>query len=107
MSVMFALACCALGVGSGLFHASLTHLGQQIDVAAMYPPMMVVIAVSVGRRCPYLGRVGALQTIPSWPVLTGIVAVASWLFFRYKWSMSSLTVLSTLILMLTFLMKGS
>jgi len=41
LSLLFGLACCFLGFGSGLFHASLTRLGQQLDVAAMYSPLLV------------------------------------------------------------------
>jgi hypothetical protein len=102
LSVLFGLACCALGAGSGLFHASLTRLGQQLDVAAMYPPVLVVIAVSVGRRWPRVGGDGSARSIPTWPLLAGIIAVGSWLLFRYKWSMSALVVLTTVILALTF-----
>ncbi|HPA41871.1 MAG TPA: hypothetical protein PKV69_07650, partial [Candidatus Hydrogenedentes bacterium] len=36
LGILYGVACCYLGVGSGLFHASLTHWGQQLDVAAMY-----------------------------------------------------------------------
>jgi len=36
MSILMGVACCYLGIGSGLFHASLTRWGQQLDVGAMY-----------------------------------------------------------------------
>ena len=101
LSVLFGLACCALGAGSGLFHASLTRLGQQLDVAAMYPPMLVIIAVSVGRRWPDCDWLRSGSRRPTWPLAAVVVAGASWLLFRYKWSMSSLAVLSTLILLVT------
>ncbi len=35
LSFLFGAACCALGAGSGFFHASLTRVGQQLDVASM------------------------------------------------------------------------
>lgn len=37
LSLAFGGACCVLGFGSGFFHASLTLIGQQFDVAAMNP----------------------------------------------------------------------
>lgn len=87
LSLAFGAACCCLGIGSGLFHASLTRLGQHLDVASMYPPLMVMIAVGVGRWFP------ARRT---WPFLLVLVALTSGLLFYYKWSMSSRIVLNSL-----------
>ena len=87
LSFAFGAACCCLGIGSGLFHASLTRFGQQLDVASMYPPLMVMIAVGIGRWIPALR---------AW-MLLAVVALASGLLFYYKWSMSSQTVLTTLV----------
>ena len=52
MSILFGATCCYLGFGSGLFHASLTRWGQQLDVAAMYSPLVVFIAINLGRWIP-------------------------------------------------------
>ena len=97
LSLAFGLACCGLGAGSGLFHASLTRFGQQLDVAAMYPPLLVLIAVTLGRWLPCLPRGGHRRSLPTWPIWIAVVVVASVLLFLYKWSMSSFNVLSTLI----------
>ena len=97
LSLTFGLACCFLGAGSGLFHASLTRFGQQMDVAAMYPPLLALIAVTLGRWIPCLPRGGHRRSLPTWPIWIALVGVASVLLFLYKWSMSSLNVLSTLI----------
>ena len=48
MSMAYGLACCYLSVGSGLFHASLTRFGQQLDVAAMLAPLLMMIAINIG-----------------------------------------------------------
>ncbi len=86
LGILFGLACCYLGVGSGIFHASLTRWGQQLDVAAMYAPLVVLIALNLDRL------------LPAWPVW-GLAAVsASALLYVYKWSMSSGKVLPALIL---------
>ena len=95
LSLAFGAACCGLGIGSGLFHASLTRLGQQLDVAAMYPPLMTMIAVGIGRWIPAL-RLGS-RTLLTWPALVVIVALASGLLFYFKWTMSSPIVLQSLV----------
>ena len=73
MSILFGFACCYLGFGSGLFHASLTRLGQQLDVAAMYSPLVAAIAMNVGRWMPRLNRMVVRRVFrpgqfwPAWP----------------------------------------
>ena len=99
MSFLFGAACCYLGIGSGLFHASLTRWGQQLDVAAMYAPLLACFAMHLGRwACAARSRWG-FPGARIWPVLTGLVVVTSYLLYRYKWSMSSRVVLTTLILL--------
>ena len=98
MSILFGLACCYLGFGSGLFHASLTRWGQQLDVAAMYSPLVVFIAINVGRWVPRFNKDGGPASVPTWPMLAGLALVTSFLLYEYKWSMRSSLVLPTLIL---------
>ena len=98
MSILFGLACCYLGFGSGLFHASLTRLGQQLDVAAMYSPLVVAIAINVGRWVPRLNTAGDRAGVPTWPILAGLALITCFLLYEYKWSMRSSVVLPTLIL---------
>jgi hypothetical protein len=81
MSILMGVACCYLGIGSGLFHASLTRWGQQLDVGAMYAPLLVCIAINWGR---YLPR--------AWRLSADVVLIAA-LLYHYKWSMSSSQVL--------------
>jgi hypothetical protein len=95
-SVLFGAGCVALGIGSGIFHASLTRWGQQLDVATMYPAMIALIAMNVARlfeRTP-------VHTVARWGIAAAAVVI-SVLLYVYKWEMSSLNVLSTLILSLT------
>lgn len=103
LSVAFGITCCLLGFGSGLFHASLTRFGQHLDVAAMYTPLLVLISISLGRFLPTI-PIGWHTRIATWPLLLIIVAITSWLLFLYKWQMSSLHVLTTLIVALTSLL---
>lgn len=98
MSVLFGVACCGLGFGSGLYHASLTRWGQHLDVASMYPPLLACIAINLGRwfRRTGIGAGVAAGTL-SW-LLASLVMVVGFLLYRYKWSMSAALVLGSLIL---------
>ncbi len=91
-SFLFGIACIYLGLASAYFHASLTRSGQRWDVAAMYAPLLAIIALGTGRRWPRLkGR------RPTWPLFAGLAILAGYLLFRYKWSMRSGVVLPNLI----------
>ena len=103
MSILFGVACCYLGFGSGLFHASLTRWGQQLDVAAMYAPLLALVAINLAGWIPRVEIPGSQRGFPTWPILVAAVLVASFLLYHYKWSMSSVKVLSTLILSVTVL----
>ncbi len=97
MSLLFGVACCSLGAGSGFFHASLTRAGQQLDVATMYAPLLSLIALNVGRWVPSV-PFGALRSgRPTWPILCGLAVVVTLLLYFFKWSMSARSVLTTLI----------
>lgn len=98
MSILFGVTCCYLGFGSGLFHASLTRWGQQLDVAAMYSPLVVFIAINLGRWVPRLNALDGHGGFSTWPVLACLVLVASFLLYQYKWYMNSGVVLPALIL---------
>ncbi len=99
MSIFFGLTCCYLGFGSGLYHASLSRWGQQIDVASMYAPLLAFIAINLGRWIPRVKTAGRREGFSTWPLLALLALVASFLLYQYKWSMSSAKVLPTLILM--------
>lgn len=76
LSALFGLGCIYLGVGSALFHASMTRLGQQVDVGAMYAPLLALVAMSAGRTWPRLG-----------PLLPGLWLVACALLLAFKWQL--------------------
>ncbi|KAB2667654.1 MAG: ceramidase [Verrucomicrobia bacterium] len=98
LSVLFGAACCFLGAGSGFFHASLTHAGQQLDVASMYAPLLALCAASLGRWFPRFAWGRPPRGFPTWPLLSALVVAATVLLYRFKWSMSASKVLGTLIL---------
>lgn len=100
MTALFGVACCYLGFGSGLFHASLTRWGQQLDVASMYAPILALIAAAIGALFPRIPAGRPIGSIPTWPALAGLTVVIDALLYAYKWSMSSTIVLPTLILSL-------
>ncbi|RLS43849.1 MAG: hypothetical protein DWH81_01890 [Planctomycetota bacterium] len=99
MSHLFGASCVCLGLGSGLFHASLTRWGQQLDVTSMYAPLLSFIAINLGRRWPVIFGRDHRVALQTWPFLVGFVCVASAYLYHYKWSMSSAYVLSTLIVL--------
>ena len=104
MSILFGVACCYLGLGSGLFHASLTRWGQQLDVGSMYAPLLSCIAINLGRYAPEHLPTNALRakhSFPTWPILAlGVIAI-SYLLYYYKWSMSANQVLPLHILLVS------
>jgi len=101
MSLLFGACCCYLGLGSGFYHASLTRVGQQVDVAAMFMPLLVLCAINLGRWVPRLKLSRSGQGICTWPFLTALSLVSAILLFRYKWSIRTGVVMNTLILTLT------
>ncbi len=97
LSALFGLSCLWLGFSSGFFHASLTRAGQRLDVAAMYPPLLSLLAIAAARVLP--ARIGRRFGVglPTWSLLAAAVIVAEIVLWRWKWSMSATTVLSSLI----------
>lgn len=95
LPILFGVACCYLGIGSGIFHASLTRWGQQLDVAAMYSPLVVIVAIHWARWIPALGTTE--RKIPSWPVFGLAAIIVSAALYVYKWELSSRQVMLTLI----------
>lgn len=98
MSFLFGVACIYLGISSGLFHASLTRWGQQLDVGSMYAPLLACIAINIGRHFPLLPKWpiawNSEQSLrATWPLLAIGVVATSYLLYHYKWSMSSAQVL--------------
>jgi hypothetical protein len=103
MSVLFGAMCCYLGFGSGFFHASLTRWGQQLDVAAMYAPLLALIAINLGGWMPRVKLRGRANGFPTWPILAVMVLAISFLLYDYKWSMSSAKLLLAFILTISIL----
>lgn len=85
LSFLFGASCIWLGFASGLFHASLTRAGQRLDVAAMYPPLLAILAIMAARWLP--PRLGGARGVPTSAVLCAAVVAAGFLFWRWKWSM--------------------
>ncbi len=97
LSILFGLSCLWLGFSSGLFHASLTRAGQRLDVAAMYPPLLSLLAIAAARALP--ARIGRHSGggLPMSSVLAAAVFGAEIALWKWKWAMSATMVLSTLI----------
>ena len=98
LPMLYGVACCYLGLGSGIFHASLTRWGQQLDVAAMYSPLVVLVAIHFARWIPSL-RTGK-GAWPTWPIFAVACVIVSALLYIYKWELSSTRVMATLMLLI-------
>lgn len=85
---IFGIAGIYLGLGSGFFHASLSHIGQQCDVGGMYATMIVLAGICVGSFMPHVPRAKEKPAINTWPVIVAISVAASIYFFIYKWDYS-------------------
>jgi len=92
-SFAYSAACIGLALGSAFFHASLTRWGQHADVAMMYAPPLVLVALNAARY--------GHRSVASWlrPLEASVVlAGSSWLALTvFKWSVSSVVALSVLI----------
>jgi len=73
-AAVFALALLLTGVGSALFHASLTFFGQFLDVLGMYFLSTFIVLYQVNRIRP----LSSATTITSYVVLNLALAVGLW-----------------------------
>ncbi len=62
----------------------------------MYGPLLAFLAIGVGRWLPAVNLAGAPRA--TWPAFAALAVVTTVLLYVYKWSMSTNTVLTTLIL---------
>lgn len=85
---LFGLAGIYLGLGSGLFHASLSRYGQQFDVGGMYAMMICMVAIALGSWLPRIQFPRNSQIFPSWPIIAVMVIFSSVYFSYYKWDYS-------------------
>jgi len=87
-SAVFGVACIYLGFGSGFFHASLTHCGQQCDVGGMYATMLCLAAIPIGSWLPKIEVPGIRRKFPTGSLIAAIVVCGSIYFTYYKWEYS-------------------
>jgi len=97
LSILFGLSCCFLGFCSGLFHASLSRLGQHLDVASMYPPLLSCIAIFMNRWIKYIFIKNNTGDSKLWIIFYVLITVMSYYLYKFKWSMSAFKVLTCLI----------
>jgi hypothetical protein len=100
LSFLFGSTCCWLGFSSGFFHASLTRIAQQLDVASMYGPLVALLAISLGLKLPRVQLREGSEGWPTWPWLAGMTLIAEVMFIYFKWTLSSRVTLSLLCILL-------
>ena len=96
-----------LGFGSGLFHASLTRLGQQCDVGAMYAMMFCLSGIAIGSWIPCTKFPGRVQRLSTWPLIISCIFMLSLYFFIYKWDYSFSRVTQPIWLILVLFVAAS
>jgi hypothetical protein len=84
-SFLFGVALIYSGLGSGFFHASLTHYGQQCDVGAMYAMALCMAAIPIGSWLPQAEVPGTRCALPTWPLIAVLIMYGSLYFTYYKW----------------------
>lgn len=87
-TLLFGLTIIYLGLGSGFFHASLTHYGQQWDVGAMYATLIALVSFAFGSWLPKMRIPKTNQMLSTWPLLSLGIILGSVYFTYYKWEYS-------------------
>lgn len=75
------------GLSSFLFHASMTALGQRLDMAGVY---MLVVSPSLYMLLR-LGAFGRPAALTSHAAFTAATAVCAYAFYQYKWQLERYT----------------
>jgi len=78
-----------MGIGSFLYHAGITRLGQTLDVAGIYIILFNLMMCMLARFFHYVERWGKTCVVAIHVVLVGIALISNILFCLYKWRMSS------------------
>ena len=95
-----------LGVGSYLYHAGITRLGQTLDVAGIYIILFNLMLCMLARFFHYVERWGRKGVVAMHAVLLVTCLISDVLFCLYKWNMNSLNGMIGFILCLVFLVVG-
>jgi hypothetical protein len=93
-SLTYGASLVLLGFGSMFFHASLTKIGQQIDVTAMYAPLLLLAALAVSRWYPYVSK----ARIPASYIWIHLAVGVETILFIFKWYLDSSFLLTAKIL---------
>lgn len=94
-SLLAGLTFIYLGIGSGFFHASLSRIGQQCDVGAMFAVSLSLVLVSVGSWFPYIKIKKKSYSTALFIVSVGLIG--SILLTIFKWHLPSGELLYSLI----------
>jgi len=92
---LFAISCCVLGVGSFLFHASVTLLFQWFDVVGMYVAESALLAWAIHRTM----AVSYATLLPGVLVLDVVLAV-------YKWQLNTTLMMALMGAVIAWRMVG-
>ena len=79
-----------MGVGSFVYHAGITRLGQTLDVAGIYIILFNLMVCMLARFVHDVERWGKKRVVVGHAILLSIALISDVLFCLYKWNMNSL-----------------
>ena len=79
-----------MGVGSFVYHAGITRLGQTLDVAGIYIILFNLVVCMLARFIHDVQRWGTKLVLVVHVILLSIAVISDVLFCLYKWNMNSL-----------------
>jgi len=100
ISLTVALGYIYIGIGSFIFHASRTSLGQHIDVAGMYACVSPPVVYYFVNWLPWQRLVKGCHKRGVGFMFLLINTLISWIWYAYKWALKATIVLPSLVLAL-------
>jgi hypothetical protein len=97
-SVMFALSCFYLFIGSFLYHASLTAYFQKLDQTGLYSVIAMILVLNLYKIFPYFSHRGSKRDSHKWAKV--LVIVLNIAFFNWLWRININALVPGLLLMI-------
>ena len=96
-SVMYALSCFYLFIGSFMYHASLTAFFQKLDQTGLYSVIAMILVLNLYKIFPYFSHRGSKRDSHKWAKV--LVIVLNIAFFNWLWRININALVPGLLLM--------
>jgi hypothetical protein len=97
-SVMYALSCFYLFIGSFMYHASLTAFFQKLDQTGLYSVIAMILVLNLYKIFPYFNHRGSTRNSHKWAKV--LVIVLNIAFFNWLWRININALVPGLLLMI-------